>query len=449
MATTQIPNGLGWLPHDPDVMDKWLQDKVDKLPIYDRDKNNVITEFQNLIENDPEIYMGFNMMFEQTEDGRHKPQVRDIFSRILSPNEQFTIRKQIKTYQEMLTLFNELLHQAPDYANEKDWGGLVDFPFRAVINGPMVTPAGLALFTHHKVNAMLKKMFDVWAVFLTGKKSRYVLNKQTGWFCKDSLDKLKVPAFDDPTNPTKFIHFDKAYVCNPSDEHYGFGSWDNFFVREFAPGIRPVEDPSNDNVIVSACESDVYRIANNVKQMDTFWIKGQPYSLHHMLAGDPLYGAYFKGGIVYQAFLSGRSYHRWHAPVSGKVVKIVFVPGTYYATWPGPDKPDLVKSQPYITQVATRILVFIEAKNPKIGTMCFIAVGMSDVSTCQITIQENDLVTKGEEIGMFHYGGSTYCLVFRKEANLKFVYNGGQLPYNPDPKHPPHACLSRKIVDVL
>ena len=346
----------------------------------------------------------------------------------------------------MLTLFNEFLYQAPDYATEKDWGGLIAFPFHAVIKWPMVTPAGLTLFTHHKVNAMLKKMFDVWAVFLMGKKSLYVLSKQTGWFCEDSLDELKVPVFDDPT---KFVDFDKAYVCNPSDEHYGFGSWDNFFVREFAPGIRPVEDPNNDNVIVSACESDVYRIANNVKQMDTFWIKGQPYSLHHMLAGDPLYGPYFKGGIVYQAFLSLRSYHRWHAPVSGKVVKIIFVPGTYYAPCPGPDGLNQFESQAYITQLATRVLVFIEAKNPKIGMMCFIAVGMSEVSTCQITIQENDLVTKGEEIGMFHFGGSTYCLVFRKETNLKFVYDDGQLPYTPDPKHQLHACLSRKIADVL
>jgi len=342
----------------------------------------------------------------------------------------------------MLTLFSELLCKAPHYKDH----GFIGFPFNAAIDVPMVTPAGLALFTHHKVNAMLKKMFDIWAAFLKGKKSQYVLNKQTGWLCEKALDQLKVPAFDDPT---KLIDFDKAYVCNPSHEHYGFGSWENFFVREFAPGIRPVEDPNNDNVIVSACESNVYRIADNVKQVDTFWVKGQPYSLHHMLAGDPLYGAYFKGGIVYQAFLSLRNYHRWHAPVSGKVVKIVFVPGTYYATWPGPDEPDLPNSQPYITQVATRVLVFIEAKNPKIGTMCFIAVGMSEVSTCQITIQENDLVTKGEEIGMFHYGGSTYCLVFRKEANLKFVYNGGQLPYNPDPMRQPHACLSRKIADVL
>ena len=354
----------------------------------------------------------------------------------------------------MLTIFNEFLYQAPDYANEKDWGGLIGFPFNAVIVWPMGTPAGAALFTHPKLNAMLKKMFDVLAVFLTGKKSRYVLNKQTGWLSPGALATLSVPPYDDPQNddPQKSIAFDKAFVCNPEDDHYGFGSWDALFVREFAKGIRPVEDPHNNNVIVSACESDVYRIANHVKEMDKFWVKGQPYSLHHMLAGDPHYGPYFKGGTVYQAFLSARSYHRWHAPVSGKVVKIVFVPGTYYAACPGLDTPDPAAtdlSQPYITQLATRVLVFIEADNKKIGTMCFIAVGMSEVSTCQITVQDNDHVKKGEEIGMFHFGGSTHCLVFRKEANLKFVYNGGQLPYYPGPKDKVHACLHRKIADVL
>jgi phosphatidylserine decarboxylase len=349
----------------------------------------------------------------------------------------------------MLTLFNEFLYQAPDYANEKAWGGLIGFPFNAVINWPMGTPAGAALFTHPKVNAMLKKMFDVLAVYLTGKKSRSVLNKKDGWLSEESLDKLKVPAFD---NPQVSVDFKTAYVCIPSDEYYGFGSWDNFFVREFATGIRPVEDPSNDNVIVSACESDVYRIANNVKRMDTFWIKEQPYSLYHMLAGDPEHGKAFDGGTVYQAFLSARSYHRWHAPVSGTIVKIVFVPGTYYAACPNLDEPDpgaTDLSQPYITQLATRVLVFIKAKNPKIGLMCFIAVGMSEVSTCQITVQDNDEVKKGEELGMFHFGGSTHCLVFRKEAKLKFVYGDGKLPYNPDPKDQPHACLSRKIADVL
>jgi phosphatidylserine decarboxylase len=348
----------------------------------------------------------------------------------------------------MLTLFNEFLYQAPDYATEKDWGGLIAFPFNVVINWPMATPAGVALFTHHKVNAMLKKMFDVWAVFLTGKKSLRVLNKDTGWLCQDALDSLKVPAYD---NPQTLINFETAYVCTPSDNHYGFRSWDDFFVRDFATGIRPVEEPHNRDVVVSACESDVYRIANNVQQMDTFWLKGQPYSLYHMLDGDPDYGKSFEGGTVYQAFLSARSYHRWHAPVSGMIEKIVFVPGTYYAACPTADRDPAAtdKSQPYITQLATRVLIFIKADNKKIGLMCFIAVGMSEVSTCQVTIQDNDHVEKGDEIGMFHFGGSTHCLVFNKATNLKFVYNNGELPYDPDPDSQPHACLSRKIADVL
>jgi phosphatidylserine decarboxylase len=34
----------------------------------------------------------------------------------------------------------------------------------------------------------------------------------------------------------------------------------------------------------------------------------------------------FIGGTIYQAFLSSVSYHRWHAPVSGRVVKIKVIP---------------------------------------------------------------------------------------------------------------------------
>jgi phosphatidylserine decarboxylase len=348
---------------------------------------------------------------------------------------------------DMLTLFNEFLYSAPDYATEKDWGGLIAFPFNVVINWPMATPAGVALFTSHKVNVMLKKMFDVWAVFLTGKKSQYVLNTKTGWLSEEALETLKVPSYDN----SQKLDFVDAYECDLTKDYYGFKSWDDFFVRDFKKDVRPVEDLDNNNVIVSACESDVYRIANNVKEMDKFWLKGQPYSLYHMLAGDPDYAKSFKGGIVFQAFLSARSYHRWHSPVKGKIKKIVFVSGTYYAASPNvQDDPAATdKSQPYITQLATRVLIFIQAHNEKIGLMCFIGVGMSEVSTCQVTVQEHDLVEKGEEIGMFHFGGSTHCLVFRKETKLKFVYNEGKLPYDPDPDAQPAALLSRKIATVI
>ena len=73
-------------------------------------------------------------------------------------------------------------------------------------------------------------------------------------------------------------------------------------------------------MIINACESAPYKIATDVKLADEFWIKGQPYSLRHMFADDPV-AEQFVGGTIYQAFLSALSYHRWHSPVSGTIVK--------------------------------------------------------------------------------------------------------------------------------
>ena len=144
---------------------------------------------------------------------------------------------------------------------------------------------------------------------MKSKESCYVLSKdpRIGWFSKDAQKKM----------PT----FAKEFKCDPSKPHYGFTSWDDFFTREFRDNVRPVAAPDNDQVIVNACESVPYKVQWNVKRRDKFWIKSQRYSLEHMLANDTLVDK-FIGGTVYQAYLSALSYHRWHSPVSGKVVKV-------------------------------------------------------------------------------------------------------------------------------
>ena len=77
-----------------------------------------------------------------------------------------------------------------------------------------------------------------------------------------------------------------------------------------------------------------------------------------------------------------------------------------------------------LTQVATRALIFIEADHPAIGLMCFMAVGMAEVSTCDITVSVGQRVGKGEQLGMFHFGGSTHCLIFRPQTKLDFDLHG-------------------------
>ena len=74
--------------------------------------------------------------------------------------------------------------------------------------------------------------------------------------------------------------------------------------------------------------------------------------------------------------------------------------------------------------MATRALIFIEADNPAIGLMCVIPVGMAEVSSCEITVKVGERVEKGDQLGMFHFGGSTHCLVFRPGVSLEFDFYG-------------------------
>ena len=66
----------------------------------------------------------------------------------------------------------------------------------------------------------------------------------------------------------------------------------------------------------------------------------------------------------------------------------------------------------------------IGADNPAIGLMCFMPVGMAEVSTCDITVYEGQHVKKGDQLGMFHFGGSTHCLMFRPGVQLAFDLHG-------------------------
>jgi phosphatidylserine decarboxylase len=290
----------------------------------------------------------------------------------------------------------------------------------------MGTPAGFAAFRHPAINAALKKIMAVWCEFLRSEASLYVLNDSpTGWKCAEAQALTRMAEIEH----------------DPQDRYWGFHSWNDFFTRRFKPGRRPVAAPGDDAVIVSACESTPYHIARHVKQRDEFWVKTQPYSLQDMLANDPACEA-FVGGTVYQAFLSPFNYHRWHSPVSGTIVTAHNLDGTYFseAECEGEDPAGPNNSQGYITHVAARAVIHIEADDPRIGRMVVMPVGMAEVSSCVIDpgIVAGARVAKGDELGYFQYGGSTHCLIFRPGAIASFA---------PD-AHPDRSHAHGRVVPV-
>jgi phosphatidylserine decarboxylase len=376
-----------WLPSDRKALNAWLAKTTETAEKKAAPLHPAIREFEELIEGDPVLLMYFTQMFEQQPSFVPPPESGDI---------------RIRDYHQLLRILDHVLTTAPEFSTV----GMVGCPINAVLDFPMITPAGLAAFLSPKLNRVLKKVLAAWAQFLDSPASLYVLNETpTGWLSPAALKEIDM----------------EDYVHDPKAPFYGFKSWNDFFIRRFKPGARPVAEPHNHRVIINACESAPFAIARDVKAQDAFWIKSQPYSLKQMLDGR--FVDEFVGGTVYQAFLSAENYHRWHSPVSGTVKLIRHVEGTYYAeaASEGFDPLGPNNSQGYIAHVATRGLIFIEADEPAIGLLCFVAVGMAEVSSCVVGVKEGQHVKKGEEIGYFQFGGSSHCLVFRREAIAEFA----------------------------
>lgn len=389
-----------WLTTDRNKLNHWVDMQIEIVVskgMLDEEELNLkhkeVEDLKNLIENNSEIYMLTNQMISQALDYNK-----------LDP----TGKPGITNYRVMLTLIDYILTTAPEYIKADEEGhNLIGFPINAVLAWCMGTSAGFAFFLNDKVNRCFRAILNRWCEFLSSDASLYVLNTgENGWMCDSAKNELHIEQF----------------IYNPDDEHWGFKSWNDFFTRKFKPGMRPIAEPDNPNIIVNACESAPYHVSTNIQKYQQFWLKGQAYSLEYMMANDE-YVDEFIGGTIYQAFLSALKYHRWHSPVSGTIVKAYIVPGTYYSeiqSYPY-DEAGPNNSQGYITHVATRALVFIESDNPTIGLMCFMAVGMAEVSSCIISVKVGDHVEKGEELGYFQFGGSTHCLIFRKDVIEQFV----------------------------
>lgn len=334
----------------------------------------------------------------------------------------------IQSFDEFLVVLDAVMTQAPPYIRSNNMAtealnpcGFIGLPINALLTCITTPIASQSFFANVIVAQQFKKILACWSIYLSNEASRNVLvqdqldqdPQQLAWLNpivqKHLIEIVCQASFDPALKEFPFEHF---FECDPNDKCYGFQSWDDFFTRKFTATIRPIA--AGEDVIVNPCESAPLQVVENVEQNATFWLKGHPYSLQNMMNFDPL-AEQFTGGTVYQAYLNALSYHRWHSPVSGTIKKIDIVNGRY----------DLASKSalPLLTAIATRAIIFIESDNPYIGLMCFIAVGIADVSSCDVTVSQGQHVEKGEQLGMFHCGGSAHCLIFKPQVNLSFDFH--------------------------
>jgi len=326
-----------------------------------------------------------------------------------------------KNLNEWLICINYVIQRAPDYSPSA-----AHFPMSKLFVFYMYTPSGANLFRLDKFNALLTDVLKAWCVYLDSEASRNVLNPTgkvpatTGWLSQDAQTSF---CLDQCTN----------YKNKDDMPYWGFTSYNDFFHRQIKPELRPIADPQDESAIVSANDGTVYRIASNVEKCAEFWAKGQDYSLIDMLDKSQ-HTDDFVGGDVMQSFLDGSDYHRWHAPISGKIVEVRVIQGLTFSELlsEGLDLSAGTASQGYEATVNTRGLIIIE--NESCGKVAVVPIGITEISSIVINdnIKIGYSVQKGEELGFFSYGGSSMALVFQKgmikSFQAKVPQDGSQVP---------------------
>jgi phosphatidylserine decarboxylase len=237
--------------------------------------------------------------------------------------------------------------------------------------------------------------------------------------------------------PESLKSFFESPNYNMSDyivPHGGWKTFNQFFARNFKPGLRPVAAVSDPNVIVSPADS-TFAGQWEIRTDSMVTVKNLHWSIGELLEGSP-YKDRFVNGLFMHAFLGPNDYHRQHAPVAGTVVEARVIPGQVYLEVIAEPVPGDTRGQHRLKPhrsfdapnnagyqfAQARGLIVLEGA---IGLVAVLPIGMCQVSSVILTAEKGVTLRKGEEMSYFQFGGSDIIVLFEAKSNVSFTAQPG------------------------
>ena len=218
-----------------------------------------------------------------------------------------------------------------------------------------------------------------------------LVSRAAGRFCDSFLSAKLIPSF-----------IKKAGIDLTEYESGYYGSFNDFFTRKIKSEARPI--CMNPDVLVSPCDSKltVYKINNNSR----FIIKGGNYSVSSFLRCSKLAERY-NGGWFMIFRLDVSDYHRYMYIDNGYKSKNIHIKGVYHTVNPvALEKADIYKEN-------VREYTVLHTEN--FGDVIQAEVGAMLVGKISNHHQKHKII-RGEEKGMFEYGGSTVVLIIPSDT---------------------------------
>jgi phosphatidylserine decarboxylase len=196
-----------------------------------------------------------------------------------------------------------------------------------------------------------------------------------------------------------------------------YRSFNDFFTRPLRAGARPLADADFicpvDGAISQFGEIDDHHILQ---------AKGHRFTTTELVGGDDALAAQFRHGSFANLYLSPKDYHRLHMPCDGKLVRMIYVPGSLFSV-----NPVTARGVPNLFARNERVVCVFES--PEFGPFVMVLVGATIVGsmatawhgvvnprrTNQVsewTYSDQSIsLKKGEEMGRFLLG-STIVMLF-------------------------------------
>lgn len=255
----------------------------------------------------------------------------------------------------------------------------------------IVDRTGTVISKGEKQNQTLQRLYGTFfgRCALKILTSKWVTNLG-GWYMNTHFSTRRIGPFIEENNIDMETYEDRS-----------FGSYNDFFTRKIRDGKRPFDQ--NGNCLIAPADSKLsyYKITNDT----ILTIKNTTYSIRDLLEDEKLANQY-QGGVCLIFRLTVDDYHRYHYIDEGKLVSKKYIPGKFHTV-----NPIANDYYPIYKQNAREYSV-LETAN--FGTVIQMEVGAMMVG--KIVNQHHQTFVKGQEKGMFEFGGSTVVVLLKKDV---------------------------------
>ncbi|WP_088279608.1 archaetidylserine decarboxylase [Ideonella sp. A 288] len=226
---------------------------------------------------------------------------------------------------------------------------------------------------------------------------------------------------------------DMAEAANPDPAAYP--TFNEFFTRALKPGARPLAQAT----WICPVDGAISQFGA-IEHDQVFQAKGHRYSTAALVGGSRELAEPFDGGHFATLYLSPRDYHRIHMPCSGRLTRMIHVPGELFSV-----NPTTARGVPGLFARNERVVCCFDTPH---GPFVLVLVGATIVGSMATVWHGVVNAKRPADVRQWHYDdrpihldqgaemgrfllGSTVVMLWPKPASGRLTFNALWQPTRP------------------